>query len=389
MLRSIKYLEHPKLWLESVIYPMNTINLHISEYLLSRLISNLKVYSVSLIVCICSFGGSWSYAQSNDDVLRAVELDKEAKKLIEKGKFYEATEKYREALSIIEHPDLLINLARAEIELGEAQSAYNACSKALASPLLTPQARDVAMSCVQEAQSKMNEIRAFVSTYPVGAKLRLDGRSLGQTPWEGQLAPGRRQFDLELSGHLPVSRSVNAVPGARLKLQVRLIPEGMGGLLTLNTLPEGANVILDSEFIGQTPINTFPTSTGSHKIQVILKGHLTESHQISITEGKNQELNFYLKPKRGRVSATDLWPAWGMISAGTLTSILAGYFGYQALNNRNQANDLALKDGSINSYDEYRFLIRDMDSAKQTADILWVTSSVMLTSGLTWWLFAH
>ena len=146
---------------------------------------------VFLISCLPHF----SFAQSPNDIQRAVNLDKEAKVLIKEGQFELAVEKYREALSYIEHPDLLINLARAELKLGEPQNAYRACSKALASPLLTPKAQAAASSCIQEAQEKMNEIQALVSTYPPGAKLRLDGRSLGQTPWRGQLVPGRRQFD--------------------------------------------------------------------------------------------------------------------------------------------------------------------------------------------------
>ena len=350
-----------------------------------------KILLILYIGCLltCYLLPSPSFAQSQNDVERAVELDKEAKQLISEGKYFEATEYYREALQIIEHPDLLINLARAELKLGEAQSAFNSCSKALGSPLLTPQAKQVASQCIQEARIAMNEIRAFVSTYPPGARLRLDGRSLGQTPWEGQLTPGRRQFDFELDGHVPVSRAVNAVPGTKLKLQVRLIPQGMGGLLTLRTLPEGANVILDNEFIGQSPIVSFPTSTGQHSLQVIFKGHLPETHQIFISESQNLDLNYYLKPLRGRVSATDLWPAWGMLSAGLLTGALAGYFGYQALTARNEANDLALKDGSSSKYNDYLFLVRDMNSARQTSDILWTTSGIMLTGGLTWWLIAH
>lgn len=326
------------------------------------------------------------FAQSGEDVAKAVELDRSAKQLIAQGKYYEATELYREALTIIEHPDLMINLAKAELKLGEAKSAFSACSKALASPLLTPQAREAASSCVSDAQVQMNQIRAFVSTYPAGARLRLDGRSIGQSPWEGQLPPGRRQFDLELDGHVPISRTVNAVPGAQIKLQVRMIPKGMGGLLTLHTIPEGANVILDNEFIGQSPIVSFPTSKGPHGLEVTMGGFLNERHQVLISEGQNHELNFYLKPLRGQVSATDLWPAWGMLSAGLLTGALAGYFGYKALSNRNQADDLALTDGSLNGYDEYRFLLRDMNSAKETADLLWTTSGLMLTGGLTWWL---
>lgn len=374
-------------------YPVMISLLSIALKLMLSIRSCALLVSISLVIIStylapCLFDHS-AFAQSADDVSRAVELDKEAKQMISEGKYHEATELYREALTIIDHPDLLINLAKAELQLGESQSAFNACSRALASPLLTPQAREAAASCVSEAQIQMNQIRAFVRTYPSGANLRLDGRSLGQAPWEGQVAPGRRQFDFELDGHVPVSRSVNAVPGAQLKLQVRMIPQGMGGLISLRTTPKSANIILDNEFIGQSPVISFPVSKGSHSLEIKFKGYLDERHQVSVSEGQNQKLNFFLKPVRGRVSATDLWPAWGLMSAGMLTGVLAGYFGYRALNSRNQADDLALTDGSAMGYDEYRFLIRDMNRDQETSDILWTTSGLMLTSGLTWWLIVR
>lgn len=337
---------------------------------------------------ILTFSPDQGWAQSAD-VKRAIELDRRAKQLITQGEYYEASELYREALKIFEHPDLFINLAKSEIELKEYQSAYSACVKALRSPLLTPQKRVIATQCVTDMQAKMNEIRAQVDTYPTGAKLRLDGQPLGQTPWEGLLAPGRRQFDFELEGYESMTRSVNAVAGANLRLKVRLIPKGMGGVVTLRTVPKGASVLLDNEFIGQSPVIAFPTSKGAHSLQLILKGHLAEVQQIYVGEGGNEEFNFYLKPVRGRVSATDLWPAWGLLSAGVITGVIGGFFGYKALSARNQARDLAQEDGTLAGYEEYRFQIRDMNNASQTADILWATSGVMVTSGAIWWLVAR
>ena len=94
----------------------------------------------------------------------------------------------------------------------------------------------------------------------------------------------------------------------------------------------------------------------------------------------------YLKPERGRVSATDLWPAWSLMGAGVLTGALGGVFGYQALSARDEARQLALTDGTARGYQEYLLNVRDMNNASQTADLLWATSGVMVTSGLVWWL---
>jgi len=182
---------------------------------------------------------------------------------------------------------------------------------------------------------------------------------------------------------------LNVSRGQRVKLNVRLIPIGLGGLLTVRSSPEGANILLNEEFIGQTPLSAFPTSVGAHQLKLILPGFLTEQRVINMTEGNVQELMVYMNPEKGRVSATDLWPAWALMGTGALTAILGSVFGYQALSARNDADTLARTDGTDAGRTEYRLLIRDMENNRTASDVLWGTSGVLLTSGLVWWLLSE
>ena len=146
--------------------------IHFVNHLLHRVYRSHKMLTIFLCGVLMTSAilprQGWT---QGDDVQRAVELDRRAKQFIAQGKYHEASELYRKALEIFEHPDLFINLARSEIELKEYQSAYSACVKALRSPLLTPQKRVIATQCVTDMQARMNEIRALVDTYPSGAKL--------------------------------------------------------------------------------------------------------------------------------------------------------------------------------------------------------------------------
>jgi len=329
------------------------------------------------------------YAQEDGDTSRAVTLHKQAQELYKEGRFAEARDLYIQALKLIEHPDLRVRLAQINTALGEHSEALENCNKALESELLTEQTRRAAGECVKSAQLRMNEAVGLIDTNPTGAKLWLDGNSLGQTPWQGLLSPGRRQFDFELKGHIPSSRMINVAPGQKVKLTIRLLPEGLGGLLTLRSSPSGANIVLDEDFIGQTPLSSFPTASGLHQIKVSLPGYLMEQRSINMTEGNVQELMIYLSPERGRVSATDQWPAWALMGTGVLTSVMGGLFGYQALSARNSADTLARTDGTELGRSDYRLYIRDMETSRFTSDVLWGTSAVLLTSGLVWWLLSE
>lgn len=348
-----------------------------------------KLIGLSCLMCMLGMTIPQHVYAQDDETNRAVTLHKEAQELYKQGKFVEARALYLQALKLIEHPDLRVRLAQVNTALEQHVEAFENCTKALDSSLLTEQTRKAANECIKSAQVRLDEAVAMVTSNPSGAQLWLDGNSLGQTPWRGVIAPGRRQFDFELQNHTPTSRVINVSKAQKLQLNVRLIPIGLGGLLTIRSSPEGANILLNEEFIGQTPLSSFPTAVGAHRIKVILPGYLTEERPLMMTEGNVQELMIYLNPEKGRVSATDLWPAWALLGTGALTAILGGVFGYQALDARNQADTLARTDGTEVGRAEYRLLIRDMENSQSTSDILWGTGGVLLTSGLVWWLLSE
>jgi hypothetical protein len=328
-------------------------------------------------------------AQVDDDTARAVELHKRAQERFQYGEFDEAAKLYREALALIDHPDLKVRLAQVLTAQNNHQGALDLCSEALESPLLTEQTRKAAGECIKSSQLRLDEVSATVNTSPTGAQLRLDGAPLGRTPWRGVLPPGRRQFDFELEGHHPTSRLVNARRGGKVYLNVSLMPKGLGGLLTLRTTPEGANILIDDEFVGQSPLVSFPTAVGTHQLKVMLPGYVSEVRPLNMSEGRVEELMIYLTPERGRVSATDLWPAWALMGTGALTGVMGGLFGFQALSARSDADSLARSDGSPAGRDAYNLHVRDMESYRSTSDILWVSSAVLVTGGLTWWLLSR
>jgi hypothetical protein len=342
---------------------------------------------LTLIAFSVSFG-SLAICYAEDDEARALELDKAAKVAYKEGDLTKAAALYTEAITYVQHPVLYNSLGRIQLERGQAKDAYTSCSKALASPYLTPEAQEKATLCVEEATIQMNQIRANIESNPSGAKVRLDGQGVGNTPWRGILTPGRRQVDITLENHHTETRVFNASPGQRVNLKVRLIPKGLGGLFTIRTVPENSNILIDGEFIGKSPIEAFMLSSGAHTLQVISVGYLPELRQIYIKEGQPTEQMIYLNPQRGRMSATDLWPAWSLMSAGVLTGLIGGVLGYQALDARDQADLLAKSDGTRSGQVKYNAFVSDMENSRSTSDALWITSAVLVTTGLTWWMIS-
>lgn len=348
--------------------------------LLARLLATL------LALLVCGPLPPASYAQSGEDVTeQAVALNKRAQSAAQAGRYDEAVRLYRQAIALIEHPDLLVRLAQVLTVQGDHRGALSSCQRALSSELLTPQTETVARQCVSTANAHLDEVTAVIDTNPQGASIRLDGSPIGLTPWRGSLPPGRRQFDFELDGYRAATRLVDATKGSKVNLRVLLLPNNIGGLITLHSTPEGANVLLDDEFIGQSPIISFPTSVGAHTLKVVLPGYNAEQRPIMMSEGQSAELAVYLTPERGNVSALDLWPAWAMMGASGLMAALGGLTGWQALNARNDADKLAR---NAVQRDQYNLHINDMNTYSTLSDVMWISSGVLLSGGVVWWLFA-
>jgi hypothetical protein len=324
------------------------------------------------------------FAQSTEE--KAKSLAKEAFQAFQAQDFDTALVKYEQALDLLPNPTIMVNLATVYEHLKQDAKAFQICKEALNSKLITPTVQKVANDCVSRIEPRLNEIQATIDSRPSRAQLKIDGEDMGKTPWEGILKPGRRQIDIELPQYVPVSKVISPIAGSKVDLKIPLFPLGLGALMNIRTNPEGANVLIDGAFIGQSPIQSHQIPAGAHQLEIFLQGYIREIRTISLAEGDNYQEKFYLQLERGKLSAKDLWPAWGLMSAGVLTTGLASFFGYQALDARNEADRIARTDGTQAGLLNYDRQINKMDFNQNAADILWVSTGILLTSGLVWWL---
>ncbi len=344
---------------------------------------NAWIQSIGLFCCMLIMP-AFLFAQSTED--KAKSLAKEAFQAFQAQDFDTALIKYEQALDLLPNPTIMVNLATVYEHLKQDAKAFQICKEALSSNLLTPTVQKVASECVSRIEPRLSEIQAKIDTRPSRATLKIDGEDMGKTPWEGILKPGRRQIDVELPQYVPVSKVINPTAGSVVDLKIPMFPLGLGALMNIRTNPEGANVLVDGAFIGQSPIQSHQISAGSHQLEIFIQGYIREIRTISLAEGDNYQEKFYLQLERGRLSAKDLWPAWGLMSAGVLTTGLASFFGYQALDARNEADRIARTDGTREGLSNYDRQINKMDFNQNAADILWVSTGLLLTSGLVWWL---
>jgi hypothetical protein len=144
----------------------------------------------------------------------------------------------------------------------------------------------------------------YVSSSPGGATVTLDGSVVGQTPVSGSLklnavAAGNHAATLSLAGYQQYSQSVSVLPNTVSEvsgvLQSQAAPSGKGGL-SVSSTPAGANVLLDNNFIGITPLTLNDIPAGSHIVTLTLDGYQDHSVTTAVNAGATSTVSAALAP---------------------------------------------------------------------------------------------
>ncbi len=127
-----------------------------------------------------------------------------------------------------------------------------------------------------------------IETLPPGATVFLNGRLVGKTPVRvPDLPGGPYSLRLEKEDFAPLSLSINLGWGTT-RLNETLPARGIGAL-KVTVDPVGAEVLLDGELVGHTPLDLNSVPSGSHELLIRKTNFKAFTQRISIDPGKAQE----------------------------------------------------------------------------------------------------
>ena len=139
----------------------------------------------------------------------------------------------------------------------------------------------------------------FRST-PAGARVSVDGRSIGTTPLTQDLLAGSHDYEMNLPGHQSHRGSVVVVanqPQELPSVQLRL----SDAKLLLRSEPSEASVTVGEDYRGRTPLE-LPLAPGrTHEIRLTRPSHDAASQQVRLEPGETRELTIVLSPRQGEV----------------------------------------------------------------------------------------
>jgi tetratricopeptide (TPR) repeat protein len=143
--------------------------------------------------------------------------------------------------------------------------------------------------------------RVTIASSPSPAMAFVDGEYVGQTPVAGILVPrGRHLIRLNRHGYQPYAITVETLR-ADTPIQAHLMPLPVG-TLEIQSKPSGAEISLDGEFKGKTPLTIPNLSIAEHDLRLAFPEYMPVQEKITLADStpvrreitlKHEMIQFY------------------------------------------------------------------------------------------------
>ena len=149
-----------------------------------------------------------------------------------------------------------------------------------------PGPRAAAVPAARPPSAPASGTGALEIAAPGDATVWVDGERLGAGPRSADLEAGSHRVRVEKPGHQAFEREVHVIPGRTLRLEARL--EAEAARLSVDADVASAQVFLDREFVGRTPLVIDDVSPGPHRLNVSAEGYDGHSETIEVASGTRE-----------------------------------------------------------------------------------------------------
>ena len=202
--------------------------------------------------------------------------------------------------------DIFIDDERVgETPLTDLPVAAGAHSLRVQSPRYLPQQRSLEITG-REIQQKLNLVLApawaeiSINSSPEGATIWVNGETAGSTPAILEVLAGEAKITLLKEGFSPWQQRLEVSAGSPQDLGTVAL-QAAAGVLQLSSVPSAANVTVDGEFQGQTPLTLELSPDRSHRLAVFKAGYKRHSATLAMAAGESDSRTVKLTAQLGEV----------------------------------------------------------------------------------------
>jgi hypothetical protein len=223
-------------------------------------------------------------------------------KLFNDGDNPGALAEFKRAFELIPNPLVLYNIGLVYSAMGRPVQAVDALDKVLAAPGTLSGDRLARAKQTRDDQAARVATVSVVTSVP--ATIELDNVEVGHTPMTAPLsvAGGVHVVGAVASGYVPTRKEVTVAGGATAEVKLDLVEmQGRVAHATVKTHLPGADVVIDDQVVGKTPLqNSLTVAPGPHKIELRRAGYTTARDTLQLGDGAEGEVT--LEPEEDRTA---------------------------------------------------------------------------------------
>lgn len=138
---------------------------------------------------------------------------------------------------------------------------------------------------------------------PQGADVYIDDLLVGQTPVKTEVLETGSDLRLEYKGYKSYAKRVSVKAGTLEEHElIKLVVSD--GILRINSTPKSANITIDNQFFGTTPVDLPLAPFQQYQIGLFLEGYIKTTKQVSLEPEKTTTMQVRLQPNIGSIALT-------------------------------------------------------------------------------------
>jgi hypothetical protein len=209
-------------------------------------------------------------------------------KLFNAGDNSGALAEFKRIYDILPNPVVLYNIGLVYAAMARPVDAVDALEPAIRSGALSP--KDLERAQQTLADQKARVARLTVTTVPEGARVEVDGVQVAKTPLTApvRIAEGSHIVGAVAEGYAPARREIVVAGNADANVHLELVALQGKQLanLSVRSLTQGADVLVDGKREGRTPLTTSITlPAGRHVVELKRPGYVGGRREIDLGAG--------------------------------------------------------------------------------------------------------
>lgn len=267
-----------------------------------------RVSVVALLLSVALASPPPAHAEGASDAARAEAAERfdRGLALFEDGDNAGALAEFLRTYELQPLPIVLYNVALVYAAMHRPVEAADALAKVVEGAGLSPEQRARAVAQLAEQRARIG--RLVVTTAPPGARVEVDNVQVATTPLAAPLrvSAGSHIVGAVAEGYTPARREVVIAGNAEAAVHIELVSsQGKPiGNLTVRSRVPGAELWVDNERVGRTPVATsVAVVAGHHRVELRRPGYRTAVREIDLTAGGTGELDLDLEVDRARLGS--------------------------------------------------------------------------------------